>query len=181
MDHNGTFKNRSFNNWTQNKFHLVLHKSLRLTSKLCVSFNFKHENKGKMLPGESGKVKPSIKLQFWKRWIKADFWFGFVRLTMPRKSTDETYQNSSKLETIDFPRTCPYRTRNTSENPALALFSVYLLLKARASTSSIFDEKLLIGLVFKSPFGSFRILNLDFHALAFRTLYYPWGKMGDYS
>ena len=161
MDHNGTFKNRSFNNWSQNKFHLVLHKSLRLTSKLCVSFNFKHENKGKMLPGESGKVKPSIKLQFWKRWIKADFWFGFVRLTMPRKSTDETYQNSSKLETIDFLRTCPYRTRNTSENPALALFSVYLLLKARASTS-IFNEKLLIGLVFKSPFGSFRILNLDY-------------------
>ena len=110
------------------------------------------------------KVKPSVKLQFWKRWIKADFWLGFVRLTTPRKSTDETYQNSSKLETIDFLRTCPYRTRNTSENPALALFSVYLLLKARASTSSIFDEKLLIGLVFKSPFGSFRILNLDFHA-----------------
>ena len=108
------------------------------------------------------RVKPSVKLQFWKRWIKADFWLGFVRLTTPRKSTDETYQNSSKLETIDFLRTCPYRTRNTSENPALALFSVYLLLKARASTSSIFDEKLLIGLVFKSPFGSFRILNLDY-------------------
>ena len=80
---------------------------------------------------------------------------------MPRKSTDETYQNSSKLETIDFLKTCPYRTRNTSENPALALLSVYLLLKARASTS-IFNEKLLIGLVFKSPFGSFRILNLDY-------------------
>ena len=161
MNHNGTFKNRSFNNWTQNKFHLVSLKALRLTSKLCVSFNFKHENKGKMLRERAEKVKPSVKLQFWKRWIKADFWFGFVWLTMPRKSTDETYQNSSKLETIDFLRTCPYRTRNTSENPALALFSVYLLLKARASTS-IFNEKLLIGLVFKSPFGSFRILNLDY-------------------
>ena len=79
---------------------------------------------------------------------------------MPRKSTDETYQNSSKLETIDFIRTCPYRTRNTSENPAFLYFqcifpSLTLLLKARASTSSIFDEKPLIGLVFKSPFGSF--------------------------
>ena len=93
------------------------------------------------------KVKPSVKLQFWKRWIKADFWFVFVRLTMPRKSTDETYQTSSKLETIDFIRTCPYRTRNASENPALALFSVYFslrdaLIETYATTSSIFDEKL---------------------------------------
>ena len=61
MDHNGTFKNRSFNNWTQNKFHLVSLKALRLTSKLCVSFNFKHENKGKMLPGESGKSETQRK------------------------------------------------------------------------------------------------------------------------
>ena len=161
MDHNGTFKNRSFNNWTQNKFHLVSLKALRLTSKLCASI-LNTRTKVRCCREREERVKPSVKLQFWKRWIKADFWLGFVRLTTPRKSTDETYQNSSKLETIDFLRTCPYRTRNTSENPALALFSVYLLLKARASTSSIFDEKLLIGLVFKSPFGSFRILNLDY-------------------
>ena len=35
--------------------------ALRLTSKLCVSFNFKHENKGKMLPGERGKSETQRK------------------------------------------------------------------------------------------------------------------------
>ena len=52
---------------------------------------------------------------------------------------------------LSFLRTCPYRTRNTSENPALALFSVYFslrdaLIESYASTSSIFDEKLFLKL-----------------------------------
>ena len=71
---------------------------------------------------------------------------------MPRKSTDETYQNSSKLETIDFIRHVRTEHETLRKTPPLLYFqcifrSVTLLLKARASTSSIFDEKFLIGLI----------------------------------
>ena len=77
MNHNGTFKNQSFNNWTQNKFHLVSLKALRLTSKLCVSFNFKHENKGKMLPGERGKSETQRKTTILEAMDKGWFLVGF--------------------------------------------------------------------------------------------------------
>ena len=49
-----------------------------------------------MLPGESGKSETQRKTTIleaicWiKRWIKAEFSFGFVRLNTLRKSTDET-------------------------------------------------------------------------------------------